>query len=176
MRYLLLIASLALTGNALADEKLKTAAKELDKSSPQMTSTDSSSERAVKNEVKAEAGDFGLSRANERSKGQVRAQDYNSSRSNTTAVREDKVGDLDGDGRPDVVTCRDGVDEDCNDADAGPTRAQDYNSSRSNISTSKLEPDDDRESLREVRCSTRSADCVDAANGDDPVVRKRPGR
>ena len=31
MRYLLLIASLALAGNALADEKLKTAARELDK-------------------------------------------------------------------------------------------------------------------------------------------------
>ena len=42
MRYLILIASLALATNVLADEKPKSVAKELDKSSPQLMSTDTS--------------------------------------------------------------------------------------------------------------------------------------
>ena len=133
MRYLILIASLALATNVLADEKPKSVAKELDKSSPQLMSTDTSEavdakEKQNKSKAraqdynssrsntttaadpgedgvvhrdiaarKAEASDFGLSRATEASEGKVRAQDYNSSRSNTTAAREQKEDDLDRD-------------------------------------------------------------------------------
>jgi hypothetical protein len=139
MRYLILIASLALAANALADEKPKSVAKELDKSSPQLMSTDApeaadatekqntSKTRAqdynssrsnttaavdqaedgvVHRDIatrKADASHSGLSRATEASEGKVRAQDYNSSRSNTTAAREEKEGDLDRDGDKDTV-------------------------------------------------------------------------
>ena len=82
MRYLILIASLALATNVLADEKPKSVAKELDKSSPQLMSTDTS-----------EAADA----KEKQNKSKARAQDYNSSRSNTTAAREQKEDDLDRD-------------------------------------------------------------------------------
>lgn len=157
MRYLILIASLLLAANALADKKPASAAKELDKSSPQLQSADSpDADRHKQNVVhrdiasrKAEARDFGLSRATEASEGKVRAQDYNSSRSNTTAAREKPEGDLDGDGRPDVVACRDGVDEDCDDGDVEAVPAN-HNTTRSN----RLTPKD----------------------GNDTVVRKKPGK
>lgn len=115
--------------------------------------------------------------------------DYNSSRSNKTHGLS--------------TSCTDGKDNDCDGASsAAPanhnttrsnrtlsvhqpggsatgqtrSRAQDYNSSRSNTDGVRLDPDSDGDSLREVRCSTRSDECVDAGNGDDPVLRKRPGR
>lgn len=153
MRHLILIASLALAANTLADEKPGSATRELDKSSPQLMSADAPEVADAKEKQKkskgraqdynssrsnttsaadrhedgvvhrdiaarkAEASDYGLSRATEASEGKVRAQDYNSSRSNTTAAREEKEGDLDRDGRADILACRDGADEDCDDGD-----------------------------------------------------------
>jgi hypothetical protein len=76
----------------------------------------------------AEGADYNSSRSNKThtpaaapngSSGQpggTRAQDYNSSRSNTTTLREGP-GDLDRDGRVEVLACHKGVDEDCDDAD-----------------------------------------------------------
>ena len=88
MRQLLLLACLALSAKALADDKVDT--KELDKSSTNL-STDAAS------------GDYNNSRSNnldgvaqddhEDVDGETsgtRAQDYNSSRSNTTAAKEDR--------------------------------------------------------------------------------------
>jgi hypothetical protein len=213
MRYLLLIASLALAGNALAEEKPKSLTKELDKSSPILatTSTDSDSTNDSTKEQRgvvaprdaasgmatgkrthaspAEGADYNSSRSNKThglsssgnggssSSGGTRAQDYNSSRSNTTSLREDKAGDFDRDGLPDVLTCGNGVDNDCDDTDVD-VRPANHNTTRSNRTQPRDRgPGSDGDSrLREVRCSTRSADCVDAANGDDPVLRKRPGR
>ena len=67
MRFLILIGSLMLACSAIAEEKHKplSATKELDKSSPMLA---------------AEADDEGDTASN------TRAQDYNSSRSNTTAA------------------------------------------------------------------------------------------
>jgi hypothetical protein len=198
MRYLILIASLALAGNALADEKPKTVTKELDKSSPILMSTDGSADssgEATTNQrtasprdkasgmatgkrthaPPAEGADYNSSRSNKThgvssaggggssSSGGTRAQDYNSSRSNTTSLREDKTADLDGDGRPDVLTCRNGVDNDCDDTDADVSRAN-HNTTRS------------RRDTGEVRCSMASDDCVEYQDGEDIVLRKRPGR
>jgi len=166
MRYLFLIASLALAANALAEEKPKSVVKELDKSTPILMeaaatpdSTDASSaeERGVVSPRDAASGmpsgkrsprdaasgmptgkrspappaegaDYNSSRSNKThsvaapdggsgAAGGTRAQDYNSSRSNTTTVREDKPGDLDRDGQVDVLTCGDGIDNDCDDGD-----------------------------------------------------------
>jgi len=190
MRYLILLASLALAASALAEEKPKNVARELDKSSPQLMSANTPSDSTEASDAKekhnktkgraqdynssrsnnssaaaphegdvvhrdiaarkAEASDFGMSRATEASEGKVRAQDYNSSRSNTTAVREDSQGDLDRDGRVDLVTCRDGVDQDCDDDDVDASPAN-HNTTRSN----RLAP---------------------ATDGDDRVVRKKPGK
>lgn len=61
----------------------------------------------------------------------TRAQDYNSSRSNTTSLRENDAADLDGDGRPDLVVCRNGVDDDCNGTDLDELPAN-HNTTRSN--------------------------------------------
>lgn len=135
MRYLILITGLALAANALAEEKPRSVAKELDKSSPQLISADAASDASEATEAKqdtsksraqdynssrsnistatelpeedvvhrdaasrkAEARDFGMSRATEASEGKVRAQDYNSSRSNTTMARDDNQGELDPD-------------------------------------------------------------------------------
>lgn len=140
MRYLVLVATLLLAANALADKQPASAAKELDKSSPQLMQTDSPDAADAKekhNRAKGRAQDYnssrsnttaaaglhkegvvhrdlasrnvdasdaGLDRATEASEGKVRAQDYNSSRSNTTAVREDKEGDLEQDSEDDRDT------------------------------------------------------------------------
>ena len=185
MKYLILVVSLVLAGNALAEDKPKSLAKRVDKSSPALMETapptDTSEALDAKekaNKTKAQsaqadgvvhrdvaarsagASDFGMSRATEvrapvanqntsrsnrggasaappaegadynssRSNkthapssgegesGGTRAQDYNSSRSNTTSLRENDAADFDGDGRPDLLVCRDGVDQDCDGA------------------------------------------------------------
>jgi hypothetical protein len=165
MRYLILIASLALAGAAFADDKSTSTTRELDKSSPRlMTSGDSSGttdssatgrhdaasgkptgrrQHGVVSPQDAASGmasgkrqhgsapaDAGSSSG---ASGSTRAQDYNSSRSNTTSLREDKAGDLDRDGRVDVVTCGNGKDNDCDDT-GRPATPGDYNGTRSNRS------------------------------------------
>ena len=139
MRYLILLASLTLGASALAEENPKSVAKELDKSSPQLMSADAPADSSEATDAKEK---------HNKTKG--RAQDYISSRSNTTAVREDTQGDLDRYGRVDVVTCLDGVDQDCDDdgVDASPAN---HNTTRSN----RLAP---------------------ANDGDDQVMRKKPGK
>jgi len=156
MRYLILIVSLALASAALAEDKPKplTVTKPIDKSTPVLMEAappsnpgetnpagaqpanavkpDASSglahlhaEGVVHRDIAARgAGDNGGA-------GGTKAQDYNSSRSNVTTLREDDTADLDGDGRPDLVVCRDGVDDDCNGTDLDE-RAANHNTTRSN--------------------------------------------
>ena len=82
MRYLILFVSLMLAANALAEEKPASAAKELNKSSAQLMGADLPDAADAKEKP---------------NKAKARAQDYNSSRSNTTAAREDKEGELEQD-------------------------------------------------------------------------------
>lgn len=140
MRYLIVIAGLALAANALAEEKAESVAKELDKSSPQLVSAETPSDST------------GAADAKEKhNTSKSRAQDYNSSRSNNSSTaRDDRPGDLDRDGRPDVAVCRDGVDQDCDDAEERAAPAN-HNTTRSN----RISPADD---------------------GNDRVVRKKPGK
>jgi hypothetical protein len=139
MRLLILIASLVLAGNVLAGDKTESPIKELDKSSPRLVPADDAPGLATAADAKEKAN---------KTKG--RAQDYNSSRSNNSSALQDKVDDVDGDGRPDVVTCRAGADDDCDDADKNAAPAN-HNTTRSN----RLAP---------------------ASDGDDRVVRKKPGK
>ena len=88
------------------------------------------------------------------STGATRGVGYNSSRSNNTNGEADAGGS----------------------SSSGGTRAQDYNSSRSNTDGLRLDDDSDGDSLEEVRCSMRSDDCVSTGDGNDLVLRKRPGR
>jgi len=142
MRYLILMASLALAGTTLADEKPKSVIKPLDKSSPVLMEAappnDSSealhAEGVVHRDVasrSAEVTDFGMSRTtdtrapafnqntsrsnNSRLAAPAEGADYNSSRSNKTHAPASS-----GDGGSSA---------------SGDTRAQDYNSSRSNTTT-----------------------------------------
>lgn len=109
----------------------------------------------------------GLTDTDDPSSGGVRAQDYNSSRSNTTTAMESPEGDLgeyqDGDDM--VLRKRPGRKHYGTDGDGGgstgATRAQDYNSSRSNTTSAMESPEGD---LGEYQ------------DGDDMVLRKRPGR
>ena len=78
---------------------------------PPAEGADYNSSRSNKTHAPADGGGSGGS-------GGTRAQDYNSSRSNVTTLREGDAADLDGDGRPDLVTCCDGVDQDCGGAEA----------------------------------------------------------
>ncbi len=166
---------LVLAGNALAEEKPKSVAKELDKSSPILASANADS--GSTDESTTEQRGVASAGGGSSSQGGTRAQDYNSSRSNTTALRQDKVGDLDGDGRPDVAVCRNGVDEDCDDTDAD-VRPANHNTTRSNRTQARdRSPGGDGDSrLREVTCSMASDDCVEYQDGNDIVLRKRPGR
>ena len=139
MRLLILVASLALAGNVVADDTAASSTKELDKSSPRLISADDAPGLATAADAREKAD-----------KPKSRAQDYNSSRSNNSSALHDKVDDTDGDGRPDVVTCRAGADDDCDDADAKVAPAN-HNTTRSN----RLAP---------------------AKDGNDTVVRKKPGK
>ena len=194
MRLIILIAGLMLTTHAMADEKPTSAAKELDKSSTKLLSTSSPNDQ----DDATESGDRGVVSPRDAASGMATGKrqhaappsdggDYNSSRSNKTHAP--------------ATTCTDGMDNDCDgvadatpanhnttranrtlrsapqsDGNSGGTRAQDYNSSRSNTTTAILDTDSDNDSLEEVRCSRVSDECVDAGNGDDPVVRKKPGK
>jgi hypothetical protein len=132
------MAGVLLATGALADDKPKkvTVTKELDKSSPQLsTVTDPSDNNDAKDnddQSKTRAQDYNSSRSNTTSRADTmnaqdfassrgtpapqsnatRAQDYNSSRSNTTTaiVLDD---DSDGDSIPTDDVCRNGVDDDC---------------------------------------------------------------
>ena len=184
MRLITLIAGLILATHAMADEKPASVAKELDKSSPQLLSTSSPNDA---DEVAAEKAS-GL-----HAEGIVH-------RDVATREREKGSGMATG-RRTHAPVCTDGMDNDCDgvsdatpanhnttranrtlrsapqsSGNSGGTRAQDYNSSRSNTTTAKLDTDSDDDSLEEVRCSRVSDECVDAGNGDDPVVRKKPGK
>ncbi|WP_300528740.1 hypothetical protein [Maricaulis sp.] len=81
---------------------------------------------------------------------QTRAQDYNSSRSNTTSSTG-PAGD---------------VNENRNEVAGSGTRAQDYNSSRSNNSSSTVEPDCANHNTTR---SNRTAPALDADNDGDGI-------
>ena len=164
MRLVVLIAGLMLAANTMAEEKPKTVTKQLDKSSPQLMSTDSGndSNREVVSPRDAASGLPTGKRQHAPAPGD--GGDYNSSRSNKTHT-------------PAAPTCGNGVDNDCDDvvddraapanqnttrsnrtlratppsnkgstgqarsaadggsSSSGGTRAQDYNSSRSNTTS-----------------------------------------
>jgi hypothetical protein len=200
MRLMIVIAGLLLAANAMAEEKPKnvTVAKELDKSSPILMSTESSGDSTEATRAKE---NFDRSKPHAVSPRDAASGMATGKRQHAAAPG----ADLDQDGRPDVVCARakgNGVDDDCDGAvDAAPanhnttrsnrslqaapqggeggasggSRAQDYNSSRSNNVNGEADPDSDGDSLEEVRCSMRSDECVDAGN-NDPVVRKKPGK
>ena len=98
MRLLILLAGLALASAVMADEKPKTIAKQLDKSSPVMMTSDAPSDESDAKENSDSS--------------KTRAQDYNSSRSNTTTAIE-LDDDSDGDSIPADDVCRNAVDNDC---------------------------------------------------------------
>ncbi len=199
MRLLVLIVSLTLAAGAMAEEKPKpkSTVKQLDKSSPMLAPTDSG------NDDSGQADN------------PTRAQDYNSSRSNTTTLREGPELDGDNAGKGDKGRAAERSKGQQGDiASSGKRRAgaQDYNSSRSNISTAvggdlgkenrcsigTLDCDDDGDSVpTNERCGNGVDDDCDSAvegaapanhnttrsnrtqpvnDGDDPVVRKRPGK
>ena len=103
MRLLILMAGVLLATGALADDKPKkvTVTKELDKSSPQLSAVANPSD------------DSDAKENDDQSK--TRAQDYNSSRSNTTTAIE-LDDDSDGDSILTDNVCRNGVDDDCDSA------------------------------------------------------------
>lgn len=167
MRYLILIASLALAGNALADEKPKTVARELDKSTPLLMKTEATPDAAdasgadQRSVVSPRDAASGMASGKRTQAPPAEGADYNSSRSNKTHG----VASAGGGGS----------------SSSGGTRAQDYNSSRSNTTTVRDDKagdlDSERDSaLREVTCSMASDDCVEYQDGEDPVLRKRPGK
>lgn len=178
MRLLVLITGLALAVTAMAEDKPKpkSVAKEIDKSTP-----------ILANEAPPEDTTEAADAKEKQDKSKSRAQDYNSSRSNTDGVMPggpdrdlgketrcsmesvdndcdgvvDKALDDDSDG--DSIDTRDnnGVPADSRDkgqrgdeASGGKRSAGDYNSSRSNNINGEADKDD----------------------GDDPVVRKKPGK
>lgn len=184
MRLVILIAGVMLAANAMAEEKPKSVTKELDKSSPLIMSTSSPNDSEEATEEKA---------SDLHAEGVVH-------RDVATREREKGSGMATG-RRTHAPACTDGMDNDCDGAtdatpanhnttranrtlrsapqsngNSGGTRAQDYNSSRSNTTTAILDTDSDGDRLEEVRCSRVSDECVDAGNGDDPVVRKKPGK
>ena len=204
MRSVVLIVCLALAAGAMAEEKPKprSVVKQIDKSSPALAATDDSGDATESTDAKekanktraqdynssrsnttslagnpeTDASDFGMSRASQRNKGQrgdeasdgqrqSRAQDYNSSRSNISTVAGDARGDLgkenrcsigrldcddDGDSVPTKERCGNGIDNDCDSADEKSAPAN-HNTTRSNRTQPTVE-------------------------GDDPVVRKKPGK
>lgn len=124
MNRLLLLAALIIVAPAMADDEKKVPVKRIDASSPAM--------QAVENAA-VDVQDAGA----------TRAQDYNSSRSNTTArsadynsVRSNKTHtvdpDDDGDG-VDTAVCGNGVDDDCDGpVDAERVAPANHNTTRSN--------------------------------------------
>ena len=153
MRSVVLFVCLALAAGAMAEEKPKprTVIKQIDKSSPVLAATDSSGDAAEAVDAKEKAN-----------KTKTRAQDYNSSRSNTTTavgkpeMDKDKVGKDHADKRNKGQR----GDEASGGKREGESRAQDYNSSRSNTS-SAMTVDPDRELGKENRCSIGRLDCDD---------------
>jgi hypothetical protein len=150
MRLVVLFVSLALVAGAMAEDKPKpkSTVKQLDKSSPLMTSGNAGDDSADQTE------------------NQTRAQDYNSSRSNTTSAVGDRADDLgketrcsvgrldcddDGDSVPTDERCGNGVDDDCDSVDERAAPAN-HNTTRSN----RIQPQNDR--------------------GNDTIVRKKPGK
>ena len=150
MRLLVLIISLALASGALAEDKPKprSTVKQLDKSSPLMSTS---------NPDDADSGP---------SDPQTRAQDYNSSRSNVTTAVGDRADDLgkenrcsmgrldcddDGDSVPTSEDCGNNADDDCDSAIDEKAAPANHNTTRSN----RIQPVSDH---------------------NDPVVRKKPGK
>lgn len=163
MRIVVLIATLVLATNTMAEEKPKSVTKELDKSSPLLMSTESPDDTnsGVARPRDAASGlPTGKRQHSPAAPSSGDGGDYNSSRSNKTHTTS--------------AACN-GKDDDCT-GTGGQTRAQDYNSSRSNTTTVRFDDDSDGDSLEEVRCSRVSDECVDSGDGDDPVLRKRPGK
>jgi hypothetical protein len=166
MRVLVLIVSLALAAGAMADDKKpkpKSTVKQLDKSSPMLMSGDSGNP-----DDSATAADA-REKAN---RTKTRAQDYNSSRSNTTSLRGGPESDASDSGMGRSSERNKGQQGDRasggkrQGGDYNGTRSnrsaagRDYNSSRSNTSTAM--PDrSDRDLGKENRCTIGRLDCDD---------------
>ena len=164
MRSLILIAGLVLAASAMADKTTPSATKELDKSSP----------------AAADAQDYNSSRSNRSSSVDLHAEGVVH---RDVASREKGSGMATGRRTHSPATdCSNNADNDCDgvtdeSTNQNATRAQDYNSSRSNTTAARLDQDSDNDSvLKEVRCSKTNDECVGIVDGDDPVVRKKPGK
>jgi hypothetical protein len=151
MRLLILLAGLVLVSTVMAEEKPKTIAKQLDKSSPVMMATDAPSDESNDKENDDES--------------KTRAQDYNSSRSNTTS-------------RAETVNARDFAASRGEPAQKpNATRAQDYNSSRSNISTAiELDDDSDGDSIPTDDVCRNAVDNDCTGPTDEEQTLKRPDK
>jgi hypothetical protein len=151
-----------LATHAMADEKPTSVAKELDKSSTNLPSTASPNDP----DDATESGDRGVVSPRDAASGMATGKRQH-------AAPPPGGGDANHNTTRANRTLRSAPQSDGN---SGGTRAQDYNSSRSNTTTAILDTDSDDDTLEEVRCSRVSDECVDAGNGDDPVVRKKPGK
>ena len=151
MRLLILLAGLALASAVMADEKPKTIAKQLDKSSPVMMTSDAPSDESDAKENSDSS--------------KTRAQDYNSSRSNTTS-------------RADTVNARDFAASRGEPAPkSNATRAQDYNSSRSNTTTAiELDDDSDGDSIPTDDVCRNAVDNDCTGRTDEQQTLKRPDK
>ncbi len=106
MRILVFLAGMLLISGVIADDESKPLAKRIDKSTPVLMTEPPSDEPEA-----SKAQDYNSSRSNTTSRvDETRAQDYNSSRSNNINALDT---DDDGDTVPTEDACRDAVDNDC---------------------------------------------------------------
>ena len=165
MRLLVLVISLALAAGAMAEgkPKPKSTAKQLDKATPILATTadDGDADNAGDTSEAADAKE----KAN---KTKTRAQDYNSSRSNTTALKGGPESDTGNLGRSRSAERNKGQQGDIASEGKRRGKAQDYNSSRSNISTAV-----GNDLGKENRCSIGTLDCDD--DGDSVPANERCG-
>ena len=151
MRLLILLAGLVLATAVIADEKPTTITKQLDKSSPVMMTTDAPSDESDDKENADQS--------------KTRAQDYNSSRSNTTS-------------RADTMNAQDFVSSGGTPAPRpNATRAQDYNSSRSNTTMAiELDDDSDGDSIPADDVCRNAVDNDCTGRTDEQQTLKRPDK
>jgi hypothetical protein len=162
MRVLVLIVSLALAAGAMAEDKKpkpKTTVKQLDKSSPMIMSTENPGDSAEAADAKEKAN-----------RTKTRAQDYNSSRSNTTSLMGGPESDATdpGMGRSSMRNKGQQGDQ----ASGGRRQGGDYNGTRSNRSSGVVHRDIATRNVdlgKENRCSVGRLDCD---SDDDSIPTK----
>jgi hypothetical protein len=179
MKKRLILPALLLAGTAIADSKPEVPVDRLD-------TAGTAPEEIIEADAAATERRDPPKRNSSHSNTSSRAQDYNSSRSNTTALREqdEKFERADNAGtrardynssRSNISTLREEDDKFDRPANTG-TRAQDYNSSRSNTTAlredvsdrkdkldRRLDPDDDGDGVDDTVCRNGVDDDCDSA-------------